>query len=108
MPDCVVQWLGPQPSTASCPSVTSSGPWRRAAIRPRWAADVMADEPVYVDVDDPIASVAERMLDEGVRHVPVVSDGRVLGVVSVRNALRVLADAWRSPEGETRHRRRDE
>lgn len=73
-----------------------------------WTADVMADEPVYVDVDDPIASVAERMLDEGVRHVPVVSDGRVLGVVSVRDALRVLADAWRrSPEGETRGRREE-
>lgn len=71
-----------------------------------WAADVMADEPVYADVDDPILSVAERMLDEGVRHVPVVSDGRVLGVVSVRDALRVFADAWRrSPEGETRQRR---
>lgn len=60
-----------------------------------WAADVMADEPLYVDLDDPILVVAERMLDEGVRHVPVVSDGRVMGVVSIRDALRVLADAWR-------------
>lgn len=68
-----------------------------------WAADVMAEDPVYVDVEDTILSVAERMLDEGVRHVPVVSNGRVLGVVSVRDALRVLADAWRrSPEGEAR------
>ena len=60
-----------------------------------WAADVMSDEPLYVDLDDPILIVAERMLDEGVRHVPVVSDGRVMGVVSIRDALRVLADAWR-------------
>jgi len=68
-----------------------------------WAADVMTDEPVYVDIDDPIVIVAERMLDEGVRHVPVVSDGRVLGVVSVRDAPRVLADAWRrAREGERR------
>lgn len=60
-----------------------------------WAADVMAEEPVYVDPDEPIITVAERMLDEGVRHVPVVSDGQVIGVVSVRDALRVLADSWR-------------
>lgn len=60
-----------------------------------WAADVMAGEPVYVDPDEPIITVAERMLDEGVRHLPVVSDGLVVGVVSVRDALRVLADAWR-------------
>jgi CBS domain-containing protein len=70
-----------------------------------WAGDVMADEPVYVDPDEPIITVAERMLDEGVRHVPVVSDGHVVGVVSVRDALRVLADAWRRTrtiEGERR------
>lgn len=64
-----------------------------------WAADVMAVEPLYVDADAPIVSVAERMLDEGVRHVPVVSDGDVLGVVSVRDALRVLADEWRRRSG---------
>lgn len=60
-----------------------------------WADDVMADEPVYADPDEPIITVAERMLDEGVRHLPVVSDGQVVGLVSVRDALRVLADAWR-------------
>jgi CBS domain-containing protein len=60
-----------------------------------WVVDVMTAEPVYVDPDEPIITVAERMLDEGVRHLPVVSDGQVVGVVSVRDALRVLADAWR-------------
>ena len=60
-----------------------------------WVGDVMAEEPVYVDPDEPIITVAERMLDEGVRHLPVVSDGEVVGVVSVRDALGVLADAWR-------------
>jgi CBS domain-containing protein len=58
-----------------------------------WAADVMTEAPVVVDVDEPISLVAERMLDEGVRHVPVMRDGRVVGMVSVRDVLRVLADA---------------
>lgn len=60
-----------------------------------WAIDVMTAEPVYADPDEPIITVAERMLDEGVRHIPVVCDGQVVGAVSVRDALRVLADAWR-------------
>jgi CBS domain-containing protein len=60
-----------------------------------WAADVMADEPLYADPDEPIISVAERMVDEGVRHVPVVTGGEVVGLVSARDALQVLADAWR-------------
>jgi len=60
-----------------------------------WVGDVMAEEPVYVDPDESIITVAERMLAEGVRHLPVVSEGQVVGVISVRDALRVLADAWR-------------
>ena len=60
-----------------------------------WAAEVMAEPAVWVDPEDPIVVVAERMLDEGVRHLPVVSEGQVVGMVSVRDALRVLADAWR-------------
>ena len=59
------------------------------------AGDVMAAEPIFVDPDEPIIAVAERMLDEGVRHVAIVSDGDVVGVVSVRDPLRVLVDAWR-------------
>jgi CBS domain-containing protein len=59
-----------------------------------WAADVMADTPVRVDAEDPIAVAAARMLDEGVRHLPVVSDGDVLGVVSIRDVLGVFLDAW--------------
>ncbi|HET9443405.1 MAG TPA: CBS domain-containing protein [Acidimicrobiales bacterium] len=64
-----------------------------------WTADVMARPPAHADPDDAILTVAERMLDEGVRHLPVVSDGQVVGVVSVRDALRVLADAWRELAG---------
>jgi len=67
-----------------------------------WAADVMAEAPVRVDADDSILTAAELMLDEGVRHLPVMSDGHVLGVVSVRDVLRVFTDSWRRlarPEG---------
>lgn len=60
-----------------------------------WAGDVMADEPLSVAPDEAIITVVERMLDEGVRHVPVVSDGHVVGVVSARDGPCVLADAWR-------------
>ena len=60
-----------------------------------WAADVMTTEPVTVELDEPIANVAERMLDEGVRHMPVVSGGRVVGIVSERDVLQVLSASWR-------------
>jgi CBS domain-containing protein len=68
-----------------------------------WAADVMTTEPVTVDADEPIANVATLMLGEGVRHVPVVSDGDVMGIVSERDVLRVLNSEWhRTREGAMR------
>lgn len=60
-----------------------------------WAADVMTEEPVRVDVEDTIAEAAERMLAEGVRHLPVVDGTGLVGVVSIREVLRVFVDEWR-------------
>lgn len=68
-----------------------------------WAADVMAELPLYLAPDEPVIEAAERMLDAGVRHLPVVSEGSVLGVVSARDALAVLTEAWRrSPTARAR------
>ena len=59
-----------------------------------WAADVMNDEPIRIDLDEPIWAAAERMLAEGVRHLPVVDGSEVVGVVSIRDVLRVFLDEW--------------
>jgi CBS domain-containing protein len=37
--------------------------------------------------DEDSAEVAERMIDAGIRHMPVVSDGRLVGMVSMRDLL---------------------
>jgi CBS domain-containing protein len=66
-----------------------------------WAADVMATPPALIDGDEPIAAAAERMLDEGVRHLPVLLDGHVLSVVSMRDVLRVFSDDWRRSTRES-------
>lgn len=60
-----------------------------------WTSDVMAVEPVEIDVDEPIAVAAERMLEEGIRHLLVTDRGELVGVVSIRDVLRVYADDWR-------------
>lgn len=48
---------------------------------------VMTAEPATVTPDDPIAFAMHRMVAQGHRHLPVVSGGRLLGFVSVRNLL---------------------
>ena len=59
-----------------------------------WIADVMALDVVQVDGSTPIGIAALAMLEHSVRHLAITSEGRVIGVVSMRDVLRVLTDHW--------------
>ena len=52
-----------------------------------------------IDADSSIIEVLERFLGSRYRRFPVVSAGRLVGVISRRDALRALADL-RTPAGE--------
>ena len=60
-----------------------------------WASDVMTNEPLCVDQDDSVLFAANRMIDGGVRHLPILSSGEVIGMVSMRDVLRALTEAVR-------------
>ncbi len=46
--------------------------------------DVMTREPVTIDPDTSVTDALKLMNDNGFRHLPVVKDGQILGVVSRR------------------------
>lgn len=50
-------------------------------------ADVMTRNPRTVHPDKPFADALRLMYEGGFRHVPVVEDGRAVGVISARDAL---------------------
>ncbi|MGP1678927.1 MAG: CBS domain-containing protein [Burkholderiales bacterium] len=50
-------------------------------------ADVMTTEPQTVDPGKSFGSALLMMYENGFRHVPVVEEGKVIGIVSSRNAL---------------------
>jgi len=60
------------------------------------ASDVMTSELVWADPADSIADTAALMVEAGVRHIPIGSPERVIGIVSVRDVLDVLLTAERS------------
>ena len=70
-----------------------SGPWLRVASRPHatQARDVMSSPPRVVSPDTPLHSVAEVMVTEGINRIPVVDEGRLLGVVTRGDLLAALA-----------------
>lgn len=53
----------------------------------RTAADVMTTGVVTADEDESVASIAEKLERNRIKRVPVVRDGRIVGIVSRANLL---------------------
>jgi CBS domain-containing protein len=63
--------------------------------------DTMTAEPRSIDSSQPIVEAARLMRDEDVGSLPVVEDGRLVGMVTDRDiAVRVVAEG-RKPEATT-------
>jgi CBS domain-containing protein len=52
----------------------------------------MSTEPVTIEAEAALRDAAHRMLEAGVRHLPVTEAGVVIGMVSIRDVL--LEEAW--------------
>jgi CBS domain-containing protein len=51
----------------------------------------MTEDPILASPDDGTEEVAARMVVMGVRHLPVLDNGRVVGMVSIRDLLEATA-----------------
>jgi CBS domain-containing protein len=64
--------------------------------------EIMTDNVRYVEVDDPLHEVVVAMHDLDVRHVPVLDEGELVGIVSDRDlrayeaSLGEDAERWRA------------
>ena len=54
----------------------------------------MTSDPITLAPDATADEAAKIMLDNGFRHVPIVDDGRAVGIVSIRDVAR-----WSTEEG---------
>lgn len=57
--------------------------------------EVMTQHPIIASPEEETDVVAMRMLEHGIRHVPVVEDNRLLGVISARDLL--MLEVWPPP-----------
>ena len=53
--------------------------------------EVMTTAPAAMRPEDDLADVVARMLDARTRSVPIVEDGKLVGIVTRRDVLRVVA-----------------
>lgn len=61
-------------------------------------SDWMTRHPDTIEPDDTTDHAASLMIHGGFRHLPVVEGGKVVGIVSIRDLMKVALDD-RSPRG---------
>ncbi|WP_028279260.1 CBS domain-containing protein [Arthrobacter sp. H5] len=58
------------------------------------AAEVMSTAVISVSIDTVIADIRRMLIDQRLRHLPVLQDGRLAGIVSRRDIVALLATEW--------------
>ena len=56
------------------------------------AGDVMTSDVVTVGPEESVVDAARRMRDDQIRHLPVLEDGAIAGMISIRDLVAVLID----------------
>src|ERR1051326_8430524 len=75
----------PDPRSQATPLAPTAG------TTPRTVAEVMTQNVISVEAATEVSQAARTMLDSGIKRVPVMKDGRVGGIVSRRDLMRVIA-----------------
>jgi acetoin utilization protein AcuB len=70
--------------------------WRSArfALAGTTVADLMTADPMTVAADDPIAAAAAAMIQARVSGLPVLRDGRLVGIITESDIFRLVAAGW--------------
>ena len=71
-------------------------------------ADVMTRTLVTASPDDDVLAAAQMMGERRIRHLPVVQGDNILGLIGIRDVLRVLVETlWRDHDADARETARD-
>jgi len=72
---------------------------RGVALRGRSSRDMEVGElmvpPVVVGLDDDLQTCMERMTERRVRHLPVLEDGTLVGIVTIGDVVKATIDGQR-------------
>ncbi len=61
---------------------------------PLTVGDVMSTDPITVGPGDTLQEAAEQMLENQISTLPVVEEGRVVGIVTESDIFRLVVTSW--------------
>jgi CBS domain-containing protein len=64
--------------------------------------EAMSSPALTIEQDRPVAAAARMLIEEGVKRLPVVSDGRLVGIVSRHDLIRAFVRTDAEVAGDTR------
>jgi CBS domain-containing protein len=65
---------------------------RGGALGKLQVAEIMVEEPVTASPEMEVNDLRRTMLDSGARYLPVLQDGRLLGVISFRDVAKAVLE----------------
>src|ERR1700690_785296 len=66
-------------------------------------SEIMTGEVLYVDASQPLEECMAIMIDKNIRHLPVYENGKLLGLISVRDVLKEVVDYQQFMISELEH-----
>jgi CBS domain-containing protein len=58
-------------------------------------SDIMTRDVIVGMPQDDVIAVAHTMLEKRFRHLPIVDEGRLIGIISIGDVLKIQRDAYR-------------
>lgn len=65
------------------------------ALFGRPVSDIMTRDVIVGLPQDDVIAVAQTMLEKRFRHLPIVDDGQLIGIISIGDVLKIQRDAYR-------------
>lgn len=69
-------------------------------VKGKTVTDLMTTEIIHFDEDDNLMSIFESLVQSNFRRVPILSEGRLVGIVSRRDIIKFLSAKARKKENK--------
>lgn len=65
--------------------------------------EIMTSKVVYIEASQPLEECMALMIDKNIRHLPVFDNGKLLGLISVRDVLKEVVDVQKFMISQLEH-----
>jgi CBS domain-containing protein len=66
-------------------------------------SEIMTGKVIYVEADQGVEECMALMIDKNIRHLPVFDNGKLLGLISVRDVLKEVVDVQKFMISQLEH-----